>query len=58
MAPDFPFDNRSPKEDLADQERKKEDEVLEREGLEQELIQEGESEVGEEIEGVEDDERE
>jgi hypothetical protein len=52
MAPDIPFDDRSPKEDLADQERKKEDEVLEREGLEQELMQEGESEVGEKIEGV------
>jgi hypothetical protein len=52
MAPDIPFDDRSPEEDLADQQRKKEDEVLDREGVEQELMQEGASEVGEEIEGV------
>ncbi|MDQ4096684.1 MAG: hypothetical protein M3144_02280 [Actinomycetota bacterium] len=52
MAPDIPFDDRSPEEDLEEQERKKDDEVLEREGFEQELMQEGESEIGEEIEGV------
>ncbi|MGH9279224.1 MAG: hypothetical protein ACRD12_14100 [Acidimicrobiales bacterium] len=44
----------SPQEELAEQEEKKDDEVLEREGFEQELMQEGESEVGERVEGVED----
>ena len=34
---------------------KKEDEVLEREGFEQELMEEGVSELGEEVEDVEDD---
>lgn len=41
---------------MAKQEQKVDDEVLEREGLEQELMQEGDSEAGERIEGVEDDE--
>ena len=38
-----------PASDLADAEAVKDDEVLEREGLEEELMQEGRSEVGEHI---------
>ncbi len=38
-----------PASDLADTESVKDDEVLEREGLEEELMQEGQSEVGEHI---------
>ncbi len=52
MAPDSLSDDRSPEEELAEQQEKKEEEVLKREPLEQELMQEGDSEVGEEIEGV------
>lgn len=44
----------SPQDELADHEHTKDEEVLEREGLEQELMQEGVSEVGEHIEHVED----
>ena len=51
MAPAFSSDDRSPQEELAEQQEKKEEEVLKREPLEQELMEEGESEVGEEIEG-------
>lgn len=38
-----------PAADLADAEETKDDEVLEREGLEEELMQQGRSEVGENI---------
>ena len=38
-----------PASDLADAKETKDDEVLEREGLEEELMQEGRSEVGEDI---------
>ncbi len=47
--PDDPFG------ELAEQEDKKEDEVLEREGVEQELMQSDRSEVGEEFEDVQED---
>ena len=40
--------------ELAEAEEKKEDEVLEREPLEAKLMDEDRSEVGEEVEGVED----
>jgi hypothetical protein len=52
MAPDTTADP-SPEEKLAEQHQQKEEEVLEREGVEQELMQQDESEVGEEIEDVE-----
>ncbi|MEA2826948.1 MAG: hypothetical protein QOG43_1387 [Actinomycetota bacterium] len=42
-----------PASDLADAEAVKDDEVLEREGLEEELMQQGRSEVGEEISDAE-----
>ena len=41
-------------EELAEAEEKKDDEVLEREGVETALMDEDRSEVGERIEGVED----
>ena len=41
-------------EELAEQEHQKEGEVLEREGLEQHLMQEGESDTGTVVDGVED----
>ena len=47
MAPD------DPAEELAEQEEKKQDEVLEREGFEQELMDEDASDVGEDVEDVE-----
>ena len=53
MAPDSPSD-RPPEEEVAELEQQKEDEVLQREPVEQELMQAGESEVGTEIDGVED----
>jgi hypothetical protein len=54
MAPDTPDHGSAPADDeLAEQQETKDDEVLEREGLEQELMQEGESDVGEQIEDVE-----
>lgn len=40
--------------ELAETQDKKDDEVLEREGVETELMDEDRSEVGEELEGVED----
>ena len=52
MASDFLSDDVSPEEELAEQQEKKEEDVLKREPLEQELMQEGESEVGEDIEDV------
>lgn len=53
MAPQDPTDER-PSEVLAENEEVKEDEVLDREGVEQGLMQRDESDVGEEIEGVQD----
>jgi hypothetical protein len=53
MAPDSPSD-RPPEEELAELEEQKEEEVLHREPVEQELMQADESEVGTEIDGVED----
>ena len=41
-------------DDLAEQQVKKDDEVLEREGCEQELMQKDESGVGEELDDVQD----
>ena len=52
MPPDIPDD---PEEQLAQQEETKDEEVLEREGVEQELMQSGASEVGEELEDVQED---
>ena len=46
MAPDSPSDDRPPEEELAELQDKKEDEVLEREPVEQELMQTGQSHVG------------
>ena len=40
--------------ELADTQAKKDDEVLEREGVETELMDEDRSDVGQEVEGVED----
>ena len=40
--------------ELADTQEKKDDAVLEREGVETELMDDDRSEVGEEVEGVED----
>ena len=54
MAPEDPTDAPPPEEELAENEAVKEDEVLEREGVEQELMQTGRSEVGEDLEGVQD----
>lgn len=48
LSPDKPAE-----EDLADQQEQKEAEVLEREGVEQDLMQSGESELGEQIDNVE-----
>jgi hypothetical protein len=42
-----------PDSDLAEAEAVKDDEVLEREGLEEELMQQGRSEVGEDISDAE-----
>ena len=53
MAPDTPDQRGAPADDLAEQHETKEDEVLEREGLEQELMQDGASDAGEQIEDVE-----
>jgi hypothetical protein len=53
MAPDSPSD-RPPEEVLAELDEQKEDEVLHREPVEQDLMQHGRSEVGTEIDGVED----
>ena len=50
MAPDDPAGDAAT--ELAEQQQKKDDEVLEREPLEQELMQEGASERGEEIESA------
>ncbi len=52
MTPDVPD---SPEAELAEHEEKKEDEVLEREGVEQELMQSGASDVGEDLEDVQED---
>jgi hypothetical protein len=52
MAPDSSHDQ-SPEAELAEQEREKEAQVLDREGVEQELMQEDASEVGEDIDDVE-----
>ena len=41
-------------EDLADTEQKKDSEVLDREGVEAELMDDDRSQVGEQVEGVED----
>jgi hypothetical protein len=41
-----------PEEELAEIEAEKDNQVMEREGLEQELMQQDASEVGEEIDGV------
>lgn len=49
------MDDRAPEQPLAEAEERKNEEVLEREGLEQELMQEGSSEVGARITGVEED---
>jgi hypothetical protein len=49
MAPD------DPAEELAEHEDKKEEEVLEREGVEQELMQADRSDLGEELEDVQED---
>ncbi len=54
MAPQDPTDERPTKDVLAENEEVKEDEVLEREGVEQELMQRDDSDVGEEIEDVQD----
>ena len=40
--------------ELAETEEKKDDQVLEREGVESELMDRGRSEVGEDVDGVED----
>ncbi len=45
-------DRREPQEDLAEQSQIKEDEVLEREGFEQELMDDDASEVGRDVDGV------
>ena len=54
MAPEDRTDEKPPKVELAENEDVKEEEVLDREGVEQELMQTDRSDVGEEIEGVED----
>ena len=41
-------------DELTEQEREKDDQVLEREGLEQHLMQEGDSDTGTVVDGVED----
>jgi hypothetical protein len=56
MASVPPSGGESAERELAEQQQKKEDEVLKREPLEQELMQEGESEVGEEIDDVQEQE--
>ena len=54
MTPDAPDDERrEAEEELVEQHEEKEAQVLEREGVEQELMQEERSEVGEEIDDVE-----
>lgn len=52
MTPDVPD---SPEAELAEQEDKQEDQVLEREGVEQELMQSDASDVGEDLEDVQED---
>ena len=54
MALEDSTDERPPEEELAENEEVKQDEVLEREGVEQELMQTDRSDVGEAIEGVQD----
>ena len=53
MAPDKPAETQ-PEAELAENEAQKDSEVLGREGLEQELMQEDESPAGERIDEVED----
>ncbi len=55
MTPEDPTVDPSPEAEaeLAEHEAVKDDEVMEREGVEQELMQSGQSEVGEELENVE-----
>jgi hypothetical protein len=53
MAPDFPrHHDHSPEEELEELEEEKEEQVLHREPLEEELMEEGHSELGEHIDGV------
>ena len=57
MAPDSPSDDRPPEEELEELQDKKEDEVLEREPVEQELMQTGQSHVGEDLDSVQEQEK-
>jgi hypothetical protein len=53
MAPDFPSQD-SPEEEVAELQNEKEEQVLHREPFEEELMEEGRSELGTEIDDVED----